>query len=240
MQSVRDFSGYFSKYLGKDAGAGSLSGRWWGSFNKQKLPIASCSIASLSLAAAVRVQRIARKWRQVKMNEAKSRADCRRVSREFGEPFQVFSPHDLWRLRSGYAPDFSGNWSRNPRWASFLFRSYRQQVRAWAGVSPGSASISPMPTTAPVVQCCNAAPAFALSVLRWVEKTSGDSFELREISRVFDLKVDRRKPVPPGRQFSMNLGPLEARLPMSRPASSRRVCGVNERDGIPKWERPSI
>lgn len=31
MQLVRDFSSYFSKYLGKDGSAGTLSGRWWGS-----------------------------------------------------------------------------------------------------------------------------------------------------------------------------------------------------------------
>lgn len=47
MQLVRDFSGYFSKYLGKDGDTGTLSGRWWGSFNKRLLPKAARADAEL-------------------------------------------------------------------------------------------------------------------------------------------------------------------------------------------------
>ncbi|MEI7912490.1 MAG: hypothetical protein WCK77_22910 [Verrucomicrobiota bacterium] len=35
---MRNFSGYFAKYIGKDAGAtGCLPGRWCGNFNKRLL-----------------------------------------------------------------------------------------------------------------------------------------------------------------------------------------------------------
>ncbi len=61
MKLVRDFSGYFSKYLGKDNEAGTLPGRWWGSFNKRRLPKAASAQVTLKGKVTVMIHRLLRK-----------------------------------------------------------------------------------------------------------------------------------------------------------------------------------
>ena len=79
MQLVRDFAGYFSKYLGKDGDAGTLPGRWWGSFNQSLLPKAARAQVQLQGKATVKIHRLARKYRSEKINAGKHRADSLRL-----------------------------------------------------------------------------------------------------------------------------------------------------------------
>jgi len=75
MQEIRDFAGYFSKYLGKDekaqAARDPIPGRWWGKVNKQNIPWAEMKERELPLRMRIHCQRIARKIRQKKADAAK-------------------------------------------------------------------------------------------------------------------------------------------------------------------------
>jgi hypothetical protein len=75
MQEVRDFAGYFAKYLGKDekaqAARDPIPGRWWGKVNKQNIPWAEMKELELPLRMRIHCQRIARKIRQNKADSAK-------------------------------------------------------------------------------------------------------------------------------------------------------------------------
>ena len=75
MQEVRDFAGYFAKYLGKDekaqAARDPIPGRWWGKVNKQNIPWAEMKELELPLRMRIHCQRITRKIRQKKADAAK-------------------------------------------------------------------------------------------------------------------------------------------------------------------------
>ena len=75
MQEVRDFAGYFAKYLGKDEQAEvarePIPGRWWGNVNKQNIPWAEMKELELPVRMRIHCQRIARKIRQKKADAAK-------------------------------------------------------------------------------------------------------------------------------------------------------------------------
>jgi hypothetical protein len=75
MQEVRDFAGYFAKYLGKDEKAevarDPIPGRWWGKVNKQNIPWAEMKELELPLRMRIHCQRIARKIRQKKADAAR-------------------------------------------------------------------------------------------------------------------------------------------------------------------------
>ena len=97
MQLVRDFSGYFSKYLGKDGDAGTLPGRWWGSFNKSRLPKAACAQVTLKGKATVMIHRLARKYRSEKINAGKHRADSLRLKKAGNLGLYNVTQVGLWR-----------------------------------------------------------------------------------------------------------------------------------------------
>ncbi len=75
MQEIRDFAGYFAKYLGKDEKAqvarDPIPGRWWGKVNKQNIPWAEMKELELPPRMRIHCQRIARKIRQKKADDAK-------------------------------------------------------------------------------------------------------------------------------------------------------------------------
>ena len=75
MQEVRDFAGYFAKYLGKyekaQAARDPIPGRWWGKVNKKNIPWAELREIELPLRMRIHCQRIARKIRQKKAGAAK-------------------------------------------------------------------------------------------------------------------------------------------------------------------------
>jgi hypothetical protein len=75
MQEVRDFAGYFAKYLGKDeqaqAARDPIPGRWWGKVNKQNIPWAEKKELELPPRMRIHCQRIARKIRQKNADAAK-------------------------------------------------------------------------------------------------------------------------------------------------------------------------
>lgn len=75
MQEIRDFAGYFAKYLGKNekaqAALDPIPGRWWGKVNKQNIPWAEMKELDLPLRMRIHCQRIARKLRQKKADAAK-------------------------------------------------------------------------------------------------------------------------------------------------------------------------
>jgi hypothetical protein len=82
-QEIRDFAGYFAKYLGKDAeaqiSAEPIPGRWWGIVNRKCIPWAE--LAEIELPARVRLhaQRVARKLRQKRADAAKYRAQMKQI-----------------------------------------------------------------------------------------------------------------------------------------------------------------
>ena len=173
MQLVQNFSGYFSKYVGKDIEAtGGLPGRWWGSFNKRTLPLPPRSDAQPGEAAAVMLHRLARKSRQKKMDAGKHRAG--RAQLEKLGSLNV-TQAGLWRLRSGY--DLSGH--RNPTGARMLLVMYRINCQA-VGFRPGKVRLrGKVPNTAPVVLCGASAPSFAAKALAFVNRFLGLSLELK-------------------------------------------------------------
>jgi hypothetical protein len=75
MQEIRNFAGYFAKYLGKDekaqAARDPIPGRWWGKVNKPNIPWAEMKEQELPLRMRIHCQRIARKIRQKKADAAK-------------------------------------------------------------------------------------------------------------------------------------------------------------------------
>ena len=75
MQEIRNFAGYFAKYLGKNeqaqAARDPIPGRWWGKVNNQNIPWAEMIEQELPLRMRIHAQRIARKIRQKKANAAK-------------------------------------------------------------------------------------------------------------------------------------------------------------------------
>lgn len=83
MQEVRDFAGYFSKYLGKEEKAEvarePIPGRWWGKVNKENIPWAEMKELELPERMRIHCQRIARKLRQKNADDAKFRSIMRQA-----------------------------------------------------------------------------------------------------------------------------------------------------------------
>lgn len=75
MQEVRNFAGYFAKYLGKEeqaqASRDPIPGRWWGKVNSKNIPWAEKKELELPPRMRIHCQRIARKIRQKRANAAK-------------------------------------------------------------------------------------------------------------------------------------------------------------------------
>ncbi len=195
MQLVRDFSGYFSKYMGKDGDAGTLSGRWWGSFNKNLLPKAARADAELKGEAAVTLHRLARKYRCEKINAGKHRGDSSRLRKAGNLGLYNVTQIGLWRLRSGY--DLNGY--RNPKLAARQLRTYLEICGAYQ-VRPGKFQFrGEIPRTVPIVLCGASAPVFAAKALDFVNESLGLSLKLEEVVPPGEFIPDPLKPVPPGR-----------------------------------------
>lgn len=77
-----DFHSYFAKYLGKPeedhVATSPIPGRWWGSFNSAKIPFAELRQIELPERVAVHSHRVARKIRQVRADNSKHSAICRK------------------------------------------------------------------------------------------------------------------------------------------------------------------
>jgi hypothetical protein len=75
-----NFQSYFAKYLGKAekmrGSEDSIPGRWWGKFNAAALPLGKLCELALPDRVGVHAQRVARKIRQKRANEARHRAIC--------------------------------------------------------------------------------------------------------------------------------------------------------------------
>jgi hypothetical protein len=118
-QEVRNMSGYFSKYISKDVDDdAALAGRWWGSFNKSKLPYAEEMHSELSMKAAVLIHRAARKLRKIKANTAKSISDQKALKEVGSRPTEM----QMFRLRNGSLRDGT----RNPKRAKEILALYEE------------------------------------------------------------------------------------------------------------------
>ena len=192
MQLVRNFSGYFSKYLGKDEdAAGGVAGRWWGSFNKRLLPKSPRADAAIQGKETVMLHRLARKLREKKMDAGKQRMLEKRMAKN---GFKI-TEMDLFRLRSGY--DIHGH--RNPRSAALYLACYLHSCKM-EGQHPGKFRLrGKVPKTASIVLCGAAAPAFAAKALDFVNRSLGSTLELKEVPNPQDFTPDPLKPVPLGR-----------------------------------------
>ncbi len=197
MQLVRDFCGYFSKYLGKDEEAtGGLSGRWWGSFNKRKLPVSPKSEAATDAQANVMLHRLTRKYRQKRMNAARHRGiakacglvdskgnpfvsefeliglQCQvaKLKRMKGLTLENAPPGAMHALTMVYAPSNVGK-----KWGKAHFKGK-------------------VPKTAPIVLCGSFAPDFAIKALEFVNCTLGRSITLVETPPRMEIILDPPKP----------------------------------------------
>lgn len=192
MQQVEDMSGYFAKYLGKEDVTGALQGRWWGSFNKQALPVSKQERAALTEKAAVLIHRVARKLRQAKANAGKHRA----ISKKMEETGFKLTEMQLFRLRSGY--DIQGY--RTPFSATYL-ACYKKSCES-EGVRPGKFRFrGKAPMQAPIVLCGRGAPAIVARLVAYASERVGMPIQFyKGPSKSRDGFVpDPLKAVPPGR-----------------------------------------
>lgn len=187
-QEVRDFSGYFAKYIGKDPQADQeapVAGRWWGKWNAEALPVVSPVEVRLPDVVAVDLHRAGRKIRQKRADEGKMRAVAARLSGDSGRsPFQggksrsrdgaqSLSLWDLHRLRCGF-----DRWGRSPvvksgplsgamREADLILEAIKVEARR-AGVRPGKYDFrGAVPNTASMVVVGASIPGEVLRLLRW-------------------------------------------------------------------------
>lgn len=171
MQQVEDMSGYFAKYLGKEDVTGALRGRWWGSFNKQALPVSMQERAVLTEKAAVLIHRVARKLRQVKANAGKHRAISKRMEKT---GFKL-SEMQLFRLRSGY--DIQGY--RTPFAATYL--ACHKKSCKFEGVRPGKFRFrGAAPMQASIVLCGKRAPSILARLVAYASERVGLPIEFYE------------------------------------------------------------
>lgn len=193
-QEVRNMSGYFAKYLGKDEAADPeepIAGRWWGSWNKAALPVVSPTELVLPSPVAVDLHRWGRKLRQKRADEGKMRAIAARLS-DVGSGVSPFmkgvtlmrdgpSPLSLWdleRLRGGYVREGRAevlNLSGGLRIkeSEFLLQVIRKHARQ-VGVRPGKFQFrGAVPNTAKIVVCGEGMPEVVLRFLAYSYQRHG-------------------------------------------------------------------
>ncbi len=166
MQQVSDFHSYFAKYLGKteDANGAAFPGRWWGSFNKRKLPVSPTSEVKLSHRETVLLQRLAQKRRQVLIDRA-HHIRVTRALEKAGAGILALSEWQLHRLRCGY--DLKGY--RNPPTAGAILRCYKELCMA-AGLRPGRTRLQGR-RSGKIILCGQAAPSFAVRALDYAGRS---------------------------------------------------------------------
>lgn len=104
---------YFTKYVGKavEVDATGSTGRWWGFWRKAYLPWATKVQGTITDQVAVDMNRVARKIRQKRGDEAKHKALCKQLelnASPFSPSILKLRPPTAWdleRLRCGYGPD---------------------------------------------------------------------------------------------------------------------------------------
>src|ERR1035437_8207314 len=105
MEKVRgSIASYFAKYVGKDVEAGVvvIPGRWWGKVNQKALPLAECHQEELPDRVAIYANRIARKLRQKRADEAKHKRTARelQMADRKGKPY--LSQFGMIRMKGGH------------------------------------------------------------------------------------------------------------------------------------------
>jgi hypothetical protein len=159
-QEVRNMSGYFAKYLGKDEKAVAaehvIPGRWWGRFNSSCIPFApevSIEIPWVAQKVAVRLHRLFRKARQVRANAGKHVAQLRKA--------------DLIRT--------AGDDKGKPCFSQFFLECsprrhvWREEINSVlpTGQRLGKYRFPPVIKHYPVTLVSPHAPAFAAAAARW-------------------------------------------------------------------------
>lgn len=135
-----NFHAYFAKYLGKDVEAHAaefpIPGRWWGKFNSAHLPFGQLKELPLPARVALHSQRVCRKIRQARANDAKHLALCRRFNGLLPDgKTPGVSRHQLQRFYQKFV-ELGGI-------SAFLLDSpeYFSQLRRVAGSGTGYASV---------------------------------------------------------------------------------------------------
>jgi hypothetical protein len=227
LQQVKDIAGYFAKYLGKEEDAsGALPGRWWGSWNKDALPISETEEVALPSKALAMIRRIARKLRQNRANEAKHQAivkklEIRQISRfqldcmRMGYTLQGFRPH-CYVTEDGHCR-LSGQ---------EIAACFDDGARAH-GLRFGKASTKPkrrgkahlpQQSTAPIVLLGRHTPDSMRRAVEWVSFTLGIPLELQNETSHQSREILPLRP-PPGyaRRPRRQLVPVQLDLiPMER------------------------
>jgi len=106
MAEVENIQGYFAKYLGKAEEEMVLDdpvpGGWWGAVNRKAIPWAECSELVLLPKVAVIAQRVARKIRQKRADNAKHRAICKKLGMVDFDGNPLASQFDLLRGNNSF------------------------------------------------------------------------------------------------------------------------------------------
>ncbi|MFT4177481.1 MAG: hypothetical protein QM627_12615 [Luteolibacter sp.] len=252
MEEVRGMA-YFVKYVGVPEEAGALKGRWWGMLNAEALPVSPQSEAELDRKAAAMMNRIARKVRQKRANEAKHRAIAKACNLVDFKGNPLVSQFGFVAARSAFGR-FKGRATTAPEvpWIAFeaaiCIEVAKKHGKRW-----GKAR---MPRKGRVVLCGSTAPAIASRALAWVSGELGLNFPLHEKTnqprqtppRIHSSRDFRNVPYrSPGHNelcqsdflgvFPSSPGHRKDRHPPDEYSSrsTRRIAGASVRSALPRW-----
>lgn len=157
-QLVRNFAGYFAKYVGK-AGDDELTssvpipGKWWGRFNASNIPYSPVAESPLPYRVKVLAHRVARKIRKHRADEGKHRAIMRKgglVSKIDNKPFFSRFEMQCGRVRP----------------SSPLGKFFRSEM-AKSGAFYGDAHLPRSCNFGTVILCGKDAPRLAVRILEY-------------------------------------------------------------------------
>ncbi len=205
MEQIRTFS-YFAKYVGVPEESGALTGRWWGCFNKERLPEAPKSeTEQMPENAVAMLARLARRRQRGRADEAKHRE----ISKACGLVDGAGNPH-VSRFWVNHARQRAGKKLKIPAGASLADippgRIYdyllAREILAIQGRRWGKAKRWHRKSAgAPMIICDPTAPAFAGKALEFVAQALGLDLPVQETSKLSreTFTPDPLRPVPPGR-----------------------------------------
>lgn len=196
---VKNFTAYFSKYISKDVDeTGGLPGRWWGSFNKRKLPVSAKSEAATDIKADIMLHRLARTARRKRMNAARHRGIAKACGLVDSKGNPLVSEFEIITLQSQVVKlkRMEGLTLENvPPGA--LHALIMVHAASQVGLRWGKARFKgKVPKTAPIVLCGPCAPDFATKALEFVNRTLGRSVALVETPSKKEFIPDSPNRVP--------------------------------------------
>lgn len=107
-QAVKDMHNYFAKYLGKAEmdmiAKDPIPGRWWGLCNRKVIPYASCSELQVPERFAIYCQRITRRIKKERINEAHHRLVMKKLCMMDSRGNPLISRFGMLKTRDQWIP----------------------------------------------------------------------------------------------------------------------------------------